>query len=74
MRTRCTDISSSPYPLSMRLTSRFYEARRRSTVHDVMVDGDCQVEKVPRFHALIDDSWFACDAPDDEQEGLSGRC
>ena len=51
----------------------FYEARRRSTVHDVMVEGDRQVEEVARFHALIDHSGFACDAPYDQQQGLPGR-
>jgi hypothetical protein len=41
-----------------------HEARRRGAVYDVMVEGDCQVEEVARFHALINDSWFAGDARD----------
>ena len=62
-----------PVPALDEVDQPLCEARRRSTVHHVMVEGDWQVEKVPRFHALIDDSWFACDAPDDQQKGLSGR-
>jgi hypothetical protein len=50
-----------------------HEARRGGAVYDVMVEGDCQVEEIARFNALINNSWFAGDAADDKQQRLSRR-
>ena len=44
-----------------------YEARCRSAVHHIVVEGDCQVEQLARFDALLDDSRLASDAAYDQR-------
>lgn len=55
------------------LYQSFHEARCRSTIDDIVVEGDRQVEHVARFDALFDDGRFASDATNDQQDGLPGR-
>ena len=44
-----------------------------ASVHDVVVEGDRQVEQVAWFDAVFDDGWLAGDAAHDQEEGLPGR-
>jgi len=39
-----------------------YETRRRRAVHDVVVEGVCQVEQIARLYALLDDGRIVSDA------------
>jgi hypothetical protein len=55
------------------LYQSFHEARCRSTVDDIVVEGDRQVEHVARFDALLDDGRFAGDATHDQGEGSPAR-
>jgi hypothetical protein len=55
------------------LYQSFNEARRRSAVYDIVVEGDRQVEQVARFNTLLDDGWLACDAAHNQEDGLPGR-
>jgi hypothetical protein len=42
-----------PVPTFNEVDQSLHEARRGGAVYDVMVEGDCQVEEIARFNALI---------------------
>jgi hypothetical protein len=54
------------------LYKSFHEPRCRRAIHDIVVEGDCQIEHVARFDALLDDSWPASDATHDQEDRLPG--
>jgi hypothetical protein len=55
------------------LYESFHEPRCRRAIHDIVVEGDCQIEHVARFDALLDDGWPASDATHDQEDRLPGR-
>jgi hypothetical protein len=55
------------------LHQSLYEPRCWRAIHDIVVEGDSQIEDVARFDALLDDGWLAGDATHDQEDRLPGR-
>ena len=51
----------------------FHKARFRRAIHDIVVEGDRQIEHVARFDALLDDGWRASDATDEPHLDRLGK-
>jgi hypothetical protein len=54
----CAPRSGDGGPLN-ELHQSLYEPRCRRAIHDIVVEGDRQIEDVARFDALLDDGWLA---------------
>jgi hypothetical protein len=51
----------------------FHKARCRRAIHDIVVEGDRQIEHVAQFDALLDDGWRASDATDEPHLDRLGK-